>query len=293
MLYKIVFLTPLFLVLLLFGCREERPSIAKVNGSVLTLEELKERLPSSYEGKLSWEEVKGWVERWVDSQMLYQEALRRGLDKDDGVRKRIEEATKGILIAELLDREIKGGGEDEAFSYYRTHPEEFTRQEDEVRASEILVPSLKEAKKIIGRLGKGEGFAELAAKYSLAPSATKGGDIGYLTRDSLPPYLTKAIFSTPLGNISQPIKGDDGYHILLVTDRKIKGTVRDFALVKGELLNRLSVLQGREGLKELLRKLKGEFEVEINYPLLASAGLADTSFSVGDSSEVGKFRDSY
>ncbi len=293
MLHKVVFLTPLFLVLLLFGCREERPNIAKVNDSILTLEELKERLPSSYEGKLSWEEVEGWVERWVDSQMLYQEALRRELDKDDGVRKRIEEATKGILIAELLDREIKGGGEEETFSYYRAHPEEFTRQEDEVRASEILVPSLKEAKKIIGRLRKGEGFAELAAKYSLAPSATKGGDIGYLTRDNLPPYLTKAIFSTPLGNISQPIKGDDGYHILLVTDRKKKGTVRDFALVKGELLNRLSVLQGREGLKELLRKLKGEFEVEINYSLLASAGLADTTFSVSDSSKVGKLRDPY
>jgi peptidyl-prolyl cis-trans isomerase C len=290
-LYKIFF--PILLLLLPFNCRKERSVVAKVNDSVLTLKELRETIPSIYEGKPPWEEMKSWVERWVESQMLYQEAMRRGLDKDGEVRKRIEEATKGILIAELLDREIEGGGEEEAFRYYRAHPKEFTRQEDEVRVSEIFVSGIKEAKKIIRRLREGEDFAELAAKYSLAPSAAKGGDLSYFTRDSLPAHLAKAASSTPLGNISEPIKGDDGYYIILVTDSKKKGTVRDFGLIRRELLHRLSVLQGRENLKDLLRKLKGEFEVEINYPLLASAGLADTSFSVGDTARVGKNRDRY
>lgn len=289
--YKIFF--PILLLLLPFNCRKERSVVAEVNDSVLTLKELRETIPSIYEGKPPWEEMKSWVQRWVESQMLYQEALRRGLDKDGEVRKRIEEATKGILIAELLDREIKGGGEEEAFRYYQAHPEEFTRQEDEVRVSEIFVSGIKEAKKIIRRLREGEDFAELAAKYSLASSAAKGGDLGYFTRDSLPPHLAKAASSTPLGNISEPIKGDDGYYIILVTDRKKKGTVRDFGLIRRELLHRLSVLQGRENLKDLLRKLKGEFDVEINYPLLASAGLADTSFSVGDTTRVGKNKDRY
>jgi len=290
---KILSLSLLLLAFPLFNCQRKEQVVARVNNSDLTLQELRGKLSSSYQGKLSWEEVKGWVERWANSELLYQEALRRGLDKDEEVRMKIEDTTKGILVAALLDKEIKGGGEDEAFRYYQTHPEEFTRQEDEVRASEILVPSLKEAKKIIGRLRKGEGFAELAAKYSLAPSATKGGDMGFFTRDSFPSHLAKAAFPTPLGNISQPIKGANGYHILLITDRQKKGTVRDFALIKGELLNRLSILQGREGFKELLRRLRREFAVEINYPLLVSAGLADTTFSGGDTSEVGKFRDSY
>jgi len=292
-LFRIFTLSLLLMALPLLNCQEKEQVVAKVNNSALTLQELKERLPSSYQGRISWKELKGWVERWTNSELLYQEALRRGLDRDTEVKRRIEDATKGILIAELLDEEIKGGGEGEAFRYYQTHPEEFTREEDEVRASEILVSSLKEARKIIRRLKKGEGFAELATKYSLAPSAPQGGDMGYFTRDSLPSYLAKAAFSTPLGNVSPPIKGGDGYHILLITDRQRKGTVRDFAFVKGGLLNRLSVLQGREGYRELLRRLKGKFRVEVNYSLLASAGLADTTFSVGDSTEVGKFRDQY
>ena len=291
-LYKIFFLSPLFLILFLINCQEKEHVVARVNGSHLTLQELKDKLSSFHQGKLTWEGTKSWVERWVDSELLYHEALRRGLDKDVEVKERIEEAIKGIIVAELLEREIKGGDEGEAFRYYRAHPEEFTRQEDEVRVSEIMVSGLKEARDLVRRLRRGEDFTELAARYSLAPTATKGGDMGYFTREGLPPYLAKAAFSTPLGNISGPIKGDDGYyHIILVTDRQPKGTVRDFALIKEGLFNRLSVLRGRESLNALLRRLKRRFKVEVNYSLLASAGLADSSISMGDTLKMGKHRE--
>lgn len=81
------------------------------------------------------------------------------------------------------------------------------------------------------RLLDGEDFAELAAEYSDDPgSAAQGGDLGWFGRGRMVAPFEEAAFSLQVGEISEPVKSDFGYHIIEVLERddarpKDEGTI--------------------------------------------------------------------
>ena len=91
-----------------------------------------------------------------------------------------------------------------------------------VRASHILVDSENTAWAIKSRLTEGEDFGVLAQKYSKCPSSDKGGDLGYFNRGQMVPEFENAAFSTPVGEVSDPVKTRFGWHLIKVT-RKMRG----------------------------------------------------------------------
>ena len=89
-----------------------------------------------------------------------------------------------------------------------------------VRASHILVDTKEEADAIKSRIDNGEGFATMAKRYSKCPSGTQGGDLGYFERGQMVPEFEDAAFSLPVGQVSQPIKTQFGWHLVKVMDKK-------------------------------------------------------------------------
>lgn len=63
-------------------------------------------------------------------------------------------------------------------------------------------------------------FGKLAQTYSECPSKKKGGDLGYFGRGSMVYTFELAAFGTPPGQMSDIVKTEHGYHIILVEDRK-------------------------------------------------------------------------
>jgi len=63
-------------------------------------------------------------------------------------------------------------------------------------------------------------LAEAAAEVSLCPSGAQGGDLGYFEKGQMAPEFEKAAFSLPLGEISEPVKTQFGWHLIVVTDKK-------------------------------------------------------------------------
>lgn len=111
-------------------------------------------------------------------------------------------------------------------------------------------------------------FEEAAKKYSAdRGSAEKGGDLGYFGKGRMVPPFEKAAFELPLGQISEPVKTDFGYHLILVENRRGEGTeplesVHDEILQtlqkqkamesfrsEMEILPSLDALNGRYGIK--------------------------------------------
>jgi parvulin-like peptidyl-prolyl isomerase len=90
-----------------------------------------------------------------------------------------------------------------------------------VRASHILVDKENDAWAIKSRLTEGEDFAKLATQYSKCPSKDKGGDLGYFNKGQMVPEFEQAAFSTPIGEVSDPVKTRFGWHLIKVT-RKMK-----------------------------------------------------------------------
>lgn len=89
-----------------------------------------------------------------------------------------------------------------------------------IRASHILVSSLDLAKKIKKELKDGKEFQVLAKKYSTCPSSANGGDLGYFGKGQMVKEFENAAFSLKVGEISEPVKTQFGYHLILVTDKK-------------------------------------------------------------------------
>lgn len=265
------------------GCGHKKETvIATVNGVKLTLEDLYAEVPESYQDSVTQEQKRQFVERWINSEVLYQEALRRGLQRDAYIKGKIRAAEKNILIAELIQRELQNRAqvtEEEAREYYQTHLDEFTRKDDEVRASQILVPTLEEARKIRREIEAGADFARLARKCSVDPSAEQDGDLGYFTRQEVLHEVAKVAFSLPVGALSQPIKTEFGYHLITVTDIKKKGTVRSFELVRDEITGQFSEQKGLEQLELFLEELKENSSIKRHPELLqATSSRAESSF---------------
>jgi parvulin-like peptidyl-prolyl isomerase len=70
-------------------------------------------------------------------------------------------------------------------------------------------------------IDKGADFAEVAKKYSNCPSAEKGGDIGFFQRKgSIVEDFAVVAFAMEVGEISEPVKTQFGYHIIMVTEKE-------------------------------------------------------------------------
>ncbi|MFA5840346.1 MAG: peptidylprolyl isomerase [Candidatus Margulisiibacteriota bacterium] len=93
----------------------------------------------------------------------------------------------------------------------------------EVRASHILVSLEALSNDLLKRIKGGEDFSALAKKYSIdTASAAKGGDLGFFQTGAMVEPFEKAAFSMKVGEVSPVIKTQFGYHIIKVTDSKLR-----------------------------------------------------------------------
>ena len=91
---------------------------------------------------------------------------------------------------------------------------------NQVAAQHILVKTAAEAVQIKKELDKGGSFEFYASKYSLCPSGKNGGYLGYFERGQMVPEFENKAFSMNVGEISNPIRTNYGWHIIKVVDKK-------------------------------------------------------------------------
>jgi foldase protein PrsA len=100
------------------------------------------------------------------------------------------------------------------------------RMNESVRASHILVETEDEAKNVIERINKGESFEDLAKELSKDPgSGANGGDLDYFEYTDMVQPFSEAAFALEIGEVSEPVKSDFGYHVIKVTDKKVDNEV--------------------------------------------------------------------
>ncbi len=64
-------------------------------------------------------------------------------------------------------------------------------------------------------------FGEAAKEYSQGPSAPNGGDLGYFTKGRMVPEFENAVFALNVGEISEPVITQFGWHIIKVFDKRL------------------------------------------------------------------------
>ena len=84
-----------------------------------------------------------------------------------------------------------------------------------IKCSHILVAKQSEALAILDRIKNGEKFGKLAKDLSTdTGSAKRDGILGYFTKGKMVKPFEDAAFKLQVGEISEPIKTEFGYHII-------------------------------------------------------------------------------
>ena len=87
-------------------------------------------------------------------------------------------------------------------------------------ASHILVESEAEALKLKQRIEAGESFVDLAKEYSQCPSGSGGGSLGQFGQGDMVPEFDQVVFGElPVGQVSEPVQTQFGYHLIQVEKR--------------------------------------------------------------------------
>jgi peptidyl-prolyl cis-trans isomerase C len=90
----------------------------------------------------------------------------------------------------------------------------------EIRASHILVKTEDEAKKLYDEIQNGKDFGQIAQEVSLCPSGQNGGDLGFFGKGMMVKPFEDAAFSLEIGEISQPVETQFGWHLIKLTDKE-------------------------------------------------------------------------
>jgi len=162
---------------------------------------------------------------------------------------------------------------EEVTKFYTENPDQFHHAEL-VRTSHILILSGKtaeqdsmakqKAQSILERIKKGEDFAKLAKEYSMDASASRGGDVGFNSRESLSPEYADAAFSLPVGGV-KIVKSEYGYHIIKVTDKKAEG-LSTLDEVKEQLRQFLVNQKAQIEQTKLINQLREKANIELLIP---------------------------
>jgi peptidyl-prolyl cis-trans isomerase C len=91
----------------------------------------------------------------------------------------------------------------------------------EVHASHILVDDEDKAENVKNDLDKGKDFEQLAKEVSTCPSSEKGGDLGWFGKgEMVKPFEREVFENMDVGDISDPVKTEFGYHIIRKDDER-------------------------------------------------------------------------
>ena len=296
----IVLLATLFLGFSLRNCYCEEKSVAnaseskvlaKVNDKELTLDEFYNRYSQSWEFRMgvashgeaasnpytvSGGRKRRFLDELITNEVLYDEAIKRGLDKDEEFLTMVE-GYKRRLLTEVLLRNAENQvtvTDEEINDYYNSNKGEFVESE-KIRVQQIAVKTEEMAKQILDELSKGADFGELAKKYSTDPFGEFGGDLGLFPLEKMPKRHRDIISKMNAGDVSEamPVMGGIFRIVKLMERQPSKQLGLDE--VKETIRQKLYEKKKKQATDDFVQALKTKAEITINYELLETKGGAE------------------
>lgn len=204
------------------------------------------------------------LDEMIGSELIYQQAVVDKLEEEDDFQQLLSDAKKGLLQRYAFGKLFGQVNVDEQAvqAYYDQHRQEF-KKDKQVKARHILVDTEQKAKIVAEEIEAGKTFAEAAKEYSSCPSKERGGDLGAFGQGQMVPEFEEAAFALAVGQLSQPVKTQFGYHLIIV-DEHLPSMVQPFDEVKASIEERLSQQERQQAYEQKIADLKKVYPVKVN-----------------------------
>ncbi|MGM0462484.1 MAG: foldase protein PrsA [Fibrobacterota bacterium] len=246
---------------------------------------------------VSDEERKMLLENLIENALLREESKSRGLTVTDemvnaqleqlysryGGKEKLEQMLAGspVSLDEVADNirnDMAGqlAAEDEIQKNLSISDEEleqfYEQNKDKMksgeafRAQHILIKDDKDtpeetAAKLHAQIQEGSSFDELAKEHSDCPSGQKGGDLDWFGKGQMVPAFESALLTLDVGEVSEPVKTDFGYHIIKKTDHRPEKDL-SFDEAKDQIKEFLAREKGKKIVADLVSNLREKYTVK-------------------------------
>lgn len=237
-------------------------------------DQLVNALPAQYQKAARGPQKRQIAEQMVQLKVLSAEAEKRGIDKEAVVKQQLAFDRENVLAGALYNELMKSIKIDDAalHTYYDAHKADF----ESVKARHILIrfkgsavplrPGTKEltdeealakAQDIRKQLQAGGDFIALAKTESDdTGSGANGGDLGSFKHGQMVGAFETAAFALPVGQLSEPVKTQFGYHIIKVEEKQIKS----FDDAKAEIADKLRPEAAKKEVDDMRKKAAVTFD---------------------------------
>ena len=205
-----------------------------------------------------------------DAGQFEQQLQQMGMTEDDLRENMRQDVELEKYLATQNDLEVS---EDEIREFYDDNQQNFV-EEEQVEARHILIEvdedadddaeaeALSRAEEIYQDAVDGADFGELARERSEGPTAERGGDLGTFARGAMvEPFSDAAFDDLEVGEISEPVRTQFGFHVIEKTDH-IEGGEVDFDDARDDIEMQLTHQNRQEAFQSFLEGLKADVEIE-------------------------------
>ncbi len=245
----------------------ETKILARVNGLPITEDDLEAFYASLGQQAAMYrnpEGQKALVEELVSQKLFLLDAQRSFLEAEPAFAAQLKKA-KETLLTQYAVRKVLDGirvSDEECKTFYDENPDAFGTGKT-CNASHILVPDEDLAKKLYADITSGAlSFEDAAKAHSTCPSGESGGALGDFSAGQMVPEFEAAAFALPVGEISEPVKTQFGWHLIKKNGESEGGTM-PFSEVKEAILRQLLNQKREAAYRSRVNQLKIAYPVDL------------------------------
>jgi len=134
---------------------------------------------------------------------------------------------------------------------------------------EVIQQAQQKAVQIRDALLKGAPFGQMAVRYSDAPEASQGGDLGWRNILELNPVFSDALTDAKKNTLIGPVRSPGGFHLIAVRDRRGDQSVVVTEYKARHILIKPDAVRSPEKARELAQNVRRELETGADFAELA------------------------
>ncbi len=203
------------------------------------------------------------IQELINQELFYSYALKNGYQDEKDYLEEVDIVKANLLKSYGIRKFLSEVTFEKSAvqAYYTANKAQF-KEPEKVKASHILVADEEKLADVQGDLESGKSFEDVAKAHSTCPSKEHGGDLGFFGKGQMVPEFEKAAFSMKVGDVSEPVKTQFGYHIIKLVDKK---EARELPLeeVSQSIEQHLLHQAQNQAYSSKIADLKEEFKVEM------------------------------